>query len=247
VGLTRTTARALALLAGAAGVGPSACAHGFMATLLAPVAVAAQPFVRSARVTIDLTAAEGSASVLVEYALEGARAGGSVSIELLGFDEAFTDEVEVVGGDRIVLWPATGSRRSATVTLPNELGPGPVRMGFAYRIEAAVRRAGERFHARVPVLTIAAPPVAGVGDVFAADVRLPEGWTVADAFPSGLAARDPGQLEATLQVVPSVVRVRGRTDGGWRPGLGLALDVLALLIVGGVIVAGHRHMRRMIA
>ena len=85
--------------------------------LTLPVPVVAQqssvPIVESVVLTADLTAGDGSAAVRIEYRLSGGAPDTAVPIQLLGFDEATTDQVRVGDRDPVVLWPTSGSLRAS--------------------------------------------------------------------------------------------------------------------------------------
>jgi hypothetical protein len=85
--------------------------------------------------------------------------------------------------------------------------------------------------------------VRNAGDVFHAELRAPSNWSVSEAFPTGL--REAGGIYTVdLAVAPSVVSLRARTDGNWRPGVPLLIDVAALTILLAFIVIGLRWLRR---
>jgi hypothetical protein len=86
---------------------------------------------------------------------------------------------------------------------------------------------GETVRVHVPVLTVAFPPQSDAGNIFHAEVRVPSYWSVTEAFPTGLRQRTDGVFAVDLTASPSVISLRARTDGAWRPGVPLLLDVLA--------------------
>lgn len=173
-------------------------------------------------------------------------------------------------GERVVLWPTVGSHRMAVVEPPFDLDGETLTMTVAYRVQnvAAGLGAGAAgpttaadgrdapagrdggggdlagmIHARIPVLT--GPPVRAEsgGEAFQARLTVPESWAVSEGFPSGLRAVDDGVWAVSLTVAPSVVGFRASTDGRWRPGLPLLVDVLTVLILASFIGAGWRHLR----
>jgi len=206
---------------------------------------AAQTTVRSVRLTADLAPDDGGAAVRVEYvlAVDGA---SPLRFELLGFGDATAEGFRIgerETGTPISLETESGSLRAAVFSL----GVGADESEFAfvayYFIAQAVERTGDGVRVHVPVLTLALPPEASRRDVFQAELLLPESWRVSEAFPTGLSRRPDGVHEVDLPVVPSVVSLRARADGAWRPGLPLVLDVLAALILLGFGVVGWRHLR----
>lgn len=217
-------------------------------TLGGPARAAAQGTVLSAALSADITAADGSARVRIDYALESdAR---TVDVELLGFGAATADELVVLGtlGGPLPLHVASGTRKAADLSLPSAGTDGVTRLSLAYHVPRAVERSSGRLRVRVPVASVSLPPPAGVGrDVFTAEVRLPEGWSVTEGFPSGLARREDGAYAVALAVVPAVVTFRGRSDGRRPPGVPLLLSGLAGLIVLGAGLAGWRHLRSIAA
>ena len=217
------------------------------AGLAVPNGLEGQASVRSARLFADLTAGDGSASVTVEYELIIDGDAADVPVELLGFAAATVEDFNLSGGDRVVLWPATGSRRSATVDLGASVGVGRSTLSFEYRVDSAIRAEAGALRAHMPVLSVSLPPATDSGDVFVAVVTLPESWSVVEAFPSGLLEREPGVYEVALPVVPSVVSLRGRTDGAWRPGSNLVVNLLSAVVLLAFGLVGWRHLRELSA
>lgn len=213
------------------------------AGLVLPSGVAGQASVGSARFVADLTGGDGVARVTVDYELNVPDGTSEVTVELLGFDAATAQDFVVSGGALVVLWPTTGSRRSATVTLPASAGVGRRRLTLEYHVDFAVLDEGGALRARIPVLSVALPPATDSGDVFSAEVTVPENWAVTEAFPTGLREREPGVFAVALPVVPAVVSLRGRTDGAWRPGLPWVVNLLVAMILLGFGLAGWRYLR----
>ncbi len=219
------------------------------------------------RVSVDLTAGDGSAAVTVGWLLTGADSEAplpedeSVPLSLLGFGEADVEDVVRDGRETIVLWPTSGSRRTATVRPPFDSNGGLLVMRFSYRVPSAVEVDGGRARARVPLLT--GPPIvagdasvadlasivaAGVGPAgFSAEVRVPEGWVIADGFPSGLRRDEPGVYTVALPAAPAMVGFRARTDGRWSPGVPLLIDVLTVLLLLGFAAFGWRHLQGVVS
>jgi hypothetical protein len=232
-----------------------------VALLIAHVAVgatsaAAQGVVRAARLTLDV--APSGVSVRAEYELSLDGSAPFAEVELLEHEGATGVEVLGPGGRRLDLRTASGTRRTGTVDLASVAVGGAVAGGaaaggaaaggsaaltFRYDVPGAVRLERGAFLVRVPVLSVSLPPAADVGDVFSATVRVPEGWTVSDGFPSGLRGDGLGGYATTLPVVPSMVSVRGRSDGSWRPGVNLIVEILAGACLLGFAYLGWRHLR----
>lgn len=219
-----------------------------LAVLIVAVAIpaSAQTTVRSVRLYADLSADDGGAEVRVEYVLD-VRGTPELRFELLGFGSATTDLFwlgEERTGTQVQLDTETGSMRAASFTLSLAETGEPYHLVGVYRIAEAVQRDGEDVRVRVPVLSVAFPPTDGVPDLFRAELRLPPAWSVAEGFPTGLEADDEGLYVVDLPVVPSVISLRGRADGAWRPGLPLLIDVLigAILLAFGFM--GWRHVKR---
>lgn len=207
--------------------------------------------VLSARMTADLTAGDGSAAVTLSYVFgpsepDGALpVGRAISLELLGFADATTEDVATGRGERIVLWPTVGSHRAATLRPPFEVDGDTFPVEFSYRIERAVESTGDRLRGRVPVLSGPPPRGDGVTGGFEATVLLPEGWTLNDAFPSGMRRKEDGSWAVTLPVVPAMVGFRGTVGDGWSPGLPLVVDLLTITFLLAFAAFGWRHMREM--
>lgn len=217
----------------------------------------------SQRVEVDMGAGDGSAEVDVLFELASAREGAPapidepVPLELLGFGDATAEEVVVNGVESVVLWPTVGSHRAARVRLPADRSTPTVEVAVSYRV-GNVLEAGEAgsapattddpsIHARIPILT--GPPVRAEsgGEAFGARLSTPEGWALTEGFPSGLREVEPGRHVVSLTVAPSVVGFRARTDGSWRPGFPLVVDVLTVLILSGFAAFGWRHLRSVAA
>ena len=219
-----------------------------VAVVIAAVAIpaSAQTTVQSARLYADLSPDDGGAEVRVEYVLD-VRGTPELRFELLGFGSASADAFWIGGertGTRIELDAETGSMRAANFTLSLAETSEPYHLVAHYWIAEAVRLDGPEVRMRIPVLSISFPPADGVRDLFRAELRLPPAWSVTEGFPTGLEANDDGVYAVTLPVVPSLVSARGRTDGRWRPGMPLVIDLLtaaALLVFSFV---GWRHLRR---
>lgn len=197
--------------------------------------------------TLDVRVTEsGSAEVRLDYVFV-AREGGaalplseSIPVNFLGFGAATVREV-IVDGSPLVLWPTTGSHRQAAVRPPAAVDGDAVEIALAYTINEAVEVEGNELTLRVPLVT--GPPPEEGGDGFVAAVRVPAGWAMAEGFPSGLRPNDAGVWEVSLPVVPSVVRMRGRSDGARRVGLPLVVDVLTLSLLLAFAFFGWRHLR----
>lgn len=217
---------------------------------LLPATTAAQTAdwtVQSVRFEADLSRGDGGADVTVEYVLtpptvDAARAA-PVTFEMLGFGDAETDRFSTADGRAVVLWPTHGSHRAAALSAPDAVSGDAVPLVVRYRIDDAVTSDGGELVVRVPVLT--GPPTAtgdGAGD-FGARVLLPDGWAVSEGFPSGLRAGEGGSWEVTLPTVPAMVGFRGRSDGAWRPGIPLLVDLVTLTILIVFSWFGWRHLR----
>lgn len=217
--------------------------------LLATAAVAAvpavaqtRPAVRSATLSADVTA-DGEAAVFVAYELVGLGATREVDVTLLGFDPATATELLMADGVALPFRPDGGSRVRATVLLEERAaGDDRASLAFAYRVARAAVLGEGAMRVRIPVATLVMPPATDSGDVFHARVTLPDGWRVVEGFPTGISEREPGAHSADLRVVPSLVSMRGRTDGAWRPGLKLVIDLLTSVILVVVLAVGWRRM-----
>lgn len=208
----------------------------------------AESTVRSAHL-MALVEADGTVRVSLEYGLDPMGAD-EVPIVLLGFGDATVDVVHVLGGDSsIVMWPASGSRRAAAIAADLPRSVEGDRMVLRYRVENALSFDGETVRGHVPVAAVDWKPVQGGGaedgPVFTAEVALPPEWVLTESFPTGLKAADGETAHrVTLPAVPAVVSFRARTDGRWRPGFPLAIDLIALLIFVSFSFVGWRHLSR---
>jgi hypothetical protein len=224
-------------------------AGAMVAVPVLAIQLSAQTTVQSARLYADLSPDDGGAEVRIEYVLD-VQGTPELQFELLGFGSASADGFwlgEERTGTRIELDPQTGSMRAATFTLTLANTSEPYRLVAQYWIAEAVQLDGEDVLLRVPVLSIALPPADGVPDLFRAELRLPPDWSVTEGFPTGLEVNDEGVYTVSLPVVPSMVSARGRTDGTWRPGLPLLIDVLTVLVLLAFSFVGWRHLSRVAA
>jgi hypothetical protein len=139
----------------------------------------------------------------------------------------------------------TGVARTAEVGVEPSSSPGTGRVVVHYEVASPVTSEGADLRAHIPVLSLYRPPTQPGPGVFSAELRLPPEWSVAEGFPTGLSATgEPGVYSVELSVVPAVVSFRGRSDGRWRPGLPLGLEVLAGIAMVGFALYGWRHLRR---
>jgi len=200
---------------------------------------------------VDLTAGDGSAEVEIRYVLSGALGTGTLTLELLGFDSATaTDAVHccwTVDEETVVLWPTTGSHRAASIPVPvvAEAEDHLPSLRLRYRVAHAVTEENGAVHGRIPVLSVDLPPVGEGADVFSASLVLPASWVVTEGFPTGLARGDEGAWGVSLPVVPAMVSVRARSDGTWRPGAPLLVDILAAVVLLLAGFLGWRHLRKL--
>ncbi len=217
-----------------------------VAGLALPLSAAGQTTVQSALIYADLSPDDGGADVRVEYVLD-VQGTPELRFELLGFGPATTNAFwlgEPRTGTEIPLDAEVGSMRAASFRLtlyePNE----PYHIVALYRIEDAVQRDGDDLLVRVPVLSLAFPPADGSTDLFRAELTLPAEWHVSEGFPTRLEADGEGSYVVDLPVVPSMLGVRGRADGAWRPGLPLLIDCLMGAIILAFGLVGWRQIRR---
>lgn len=206
---------------------------------------AAQERVRSARLVADLTAGDGSASVRVEYVLDGVvRGAAPIEARALDFGEAVVEDVRAgSAGGEVALERGPGLVRRASLRAEGEAGAERIVASYGVARAAVDRRGAVRGH--VPVLTLARPPEQTRPGLFAAELRLPPGWAVLEGFPTGLAATgEPGVYRVELPVIPAVLSFRARADGTWRPGLAFVLDGVAVAFLLAFALVGFRHLRR---
>jgi hypothetical protein len=215
-----------------------------VALCVAAGSAASQSTVRSAHLFADLRPDDGGAEVRIDYVLE-TQGIAPLRFELLGFGDARAEGFwlgERETGTPIRLEAEGGSMRATDFSL--NVGAGPTfEFTARYWIEAAVERDGERVKVHIPVLAVALPPAEGANEVFRAELLLPEEWSVSESFPTGLSLDDDGAYSVELAVLPSVVSMRGSADGRWRPGLPLAVDFTAGLILLVFAFFGWRHLK----
>jgi hypothetical protein len=209
--------------------------------------VPAQVSVHAASFRADLTA-PGEATVRLSYELRGVGEGATVPLSVLDFGAAAAFDVRVdASGEPVTLARAQGAARAAEVAVDG----GPRDEGWlalTYRVSLPNTAVGSVL-VHLPVVTVDLPPREARAGLFEAEVLVPDGWVVSEGFPTGLSLAGvpglgaPGSLAVELQVVPSVVSLRVRTDGAWRPGLPLLLDAVAVALLLAFSVVGWRHLR----
>ncbi len=209
-------------------------------------AIAAQETVISARLTADLTGADGSATVRVEYEVAGASHGSTLPASVLAFGSAAIEGLRAGRASvPVALRDEPGVAQGAELTVETADRPGVTLVVATYRVVAAVTAEGNGLRGRIPVLTLARPPSEPGPGLFAARLLMPAGWRVTEGFPTGLAyVAGDGMHEVQLSVVPAVVGFRARTDDAWAPGLPVVLDTVAGSILVLFLLLGWRHLRR---
>jgi hypothetical protein len=201
--------------------------------------------VESAQMEVDASVGDGAAQVTIHYTFV-ADGGGALPLdspipfELLGFGEATTESFTVGSGPAISLAVTGGTHRSGEIMPPSAVTGEALPIEVRYRVEQAVQLADGRVRGRIPTLT--APPLVDEGSGFRAILVLPAQWSLVEGFPSGLRLNPSGQYEVSLPVVPAMIGFRGRTDGAWRPGIPLMVDLLMLTMLCGFAVFGWRHL-----
>lgn len=219
-----------------------------LTALLFAGAVAGQETVRSVVVSAQLSDDVGDARVRIEYVVAGAQAGRTISATILSFGVAPAVDL-TVGAAGVAASFRPGPGRAQVVDLPVEMDPsGEGRVIVEYTVPSPVSAHGEALRGHLPILSLDRVPEEARPSLFSAEMTLPAGWTVAEAFPTGMhRVHDQAGATATyavqLQVVPATLSFRAFTSGGWHPGLPLILDVLAGLVILAFSFAGWRHLR----
>lgn len=214
------------------------------AALWAPAPAAARQVVRSVRMVVDLSDGSGTAAVRAEYVLSGVGGDSVMPATALDFAGATIEALRVGEEGR----PLPILRPRALVTLArlpltSGGGEGPTVVA-SYEVPGAVVARGAALRGHVPVLSLDLPPEVTSPGLFRAELRLPPDWSVTEGFPTGMSpAGAPGVYEVDLAVVPALVGFRGRSDGAWRPGLPLALDVAGLALLLAFSAVGWRHLQ----
>ena len=183
------------------------------------------------------------AAIQLRHAIRGVAPGDTVTLSLLDFPGGVAEEVQADG--RAVDFTVTqGAARRATVAL-GALGEGEAGVTLVYAVRLPVGGRGGSRVIHLPLPTVDLPPEAARAGLFKASVEVPEGWKVTEGFPTGLkTGTDPRVLGVELQVVPSVVTLRARTDGRGGVGLPLVLDAIALAGLALFSLLGWRFLHR---
>jgi hypothetical protein len=208
--------------------------------------LAGQETVRSVRLVADLTAVGGGGTVRMEYTLESGEPGSMIPATVLDFGPSAATNLRFgEARNAAPLRALTGVARGAEVGVEPSSSPGTGRVVIHYDLASPVTSEDGDLRGHVPVLSLDRPPTQPGPGVFTAELRLPPEWLVVEGFPTGLSATGkPGVYTVSLSVVPAVVSFRGRSDGRWRPGLPLGLEVLAGIAMVGFGLYGWRHLRR---
>lgn len=218
---------------------------------LIPIPALAQSGTRAVELHADLTRNDGSAAVeiRIDFVPDDT---ADLNIELLGFGDGRTDGFRSPAADGpLIRFDRSSGSRQWTVIARSDMDRGVIERGdslwrfrAAYVVRNAIVTKDGTVRVHVPVLTLALPPLRDAGNVFHAEVRVPSSWSVTEGFPTGLRATSDGIFAVDLPVAPSVVSLRARTDGVWRPGLPLLLDGLAGVVLVAFLVIGWRYLRR---
>jgi hypothetical protein len=246
---------------------------GLSLALIVPVTIHAQSALHSVSLFADLATDDGSAEVAVEIDFvlddtadvrieligfgngrtDGFFANGADGPLIRFTDRSGSREWVVIAQDDFERIGLEQGRIADGVFEPHDASgtpaAGPPATPRAWRLRATyvVRntgiRRGETVRVHVPVLTLALPPARDAGTVFRARVRLRSNWSVSEAFPTGMQQQSDGTWAVDLAAAPAVISFRARTDGAWRPGVPLLLDLLAGAILFAVLVVGGRHVR----
>jgi hypothetical protein len=199
--------------------------------------------VTSARLQADLTGGGGVADVRVEYALSGVAPGDSVAVTLLDYGLAMPTHVRAgEAGEAASVPVVLGAARRARLAV--ERAPdGGARLVVAYQVPLPAEGDGGGAVAHLPILTVDGASEAATPELFQAEVRVPSGWTVTEAFPTGLVpVGSESALHAELPVVPSVVTLRFRTRAAGGVPLPVVLNAVALACIALVGIAGWRQL-----
>lgn len=138
---------------------------------------------------------------------------------------------------------------SGAVEIPaGSVADGTLSLALLYQISRPFMPEQDRFDLAVPIPIPDRPPVGAPERLFVAEVRLPPGFALVERFPTvPVVRRMEGEVpvyELSLPVVPSLLRVRGRSGPPPLVTFGQALDIGvigALLILG---LVGWRLVRR---
>lgn len=224
-----------ALLLTLAGCLPAGLAGSAVAAQDSPPAAT----VVAAQMSATVDPVSGRAEVRIVYGVSPTPSA-PIRIEALDFTPAVVREVRLAGAAApLVLDPESGHLRATDIPAAS---PGDS-IVVTYTVDGAVEADGADVRLRLPVVVVHLPPHTADGPVFQATIDVPGDWAVTGGFPTGLAQADNGSWMVDLAVVPSLVSLRARTDGAWRPGLPGVLDTLALVVLLAFGFVGARHLR----
>ena len=211
---------------------------------------AAAPHLVSVHLTADLPDGDADIQVRVQYEVALAETTRAIPLRGLAFFgttpralAAFADTVALA-----LRWEASdGPLLAGEISFPTRLRRAGA---FAFTLEYALPRppAARTFDVSIPVLFVDWRPTEAPQDFFVAEVTLPATYSLVEAFPTVLnqeIADDERQRYLfSLQVLPSLVRLRGYV--GQAPLLTTAraidLGVLAVLLL--VALVSWRYFRR---
>jgi hypothetical protein len=235
--------------------------------------VSAQAAVGSARFFADVATDGPSARIRVVYEVVGAEPGGTIPATLLAFGVAEPTSLRMGAEGRAGVFARGPKRAWTASLPVEVTPSGAQQVVAEYTVPFPALENGDVLRVHLPVLSLDLAPDEAQPGLFQALVTLPAAWRISETFPTGLRAADaPGhvgdgrdgrdgddggdgrdgrdgrdgavQVHAVdLQVVPAAVSFRARTDGAWRPGLPLLLEVITGLILAVFSFFGWRHLK----
>ena len=211
---------------------------------------AAAPHLVSAHLTAEISDGDADIQVRVQYEVTLAETTQTIPLRGLAFFGT-TPRALAAFADTVALplhWEAPdGPLLAGEIPLPTRLRRAGA---FAFTLEYALPRPPEAraFDVTIPVLFVDWLPTEAPQDFFVAEITLPATYSLVEAFPTVLNREidDSGRsrYRISLQVLPSLVRLRGYV--GQAPLLTTAraidLGVLAVLLL--VILVSWRWFRR---
>ncbi len=204
----------------------------------------------NARAQIEVAGDE--ALVTIIYSVLPPDGSREMPIGLLQMEDAVIEDVrayDAAGQDLPVTLEDTGlGKLAGTVELAALQGQGEaVEVSVSYRVSPALKADRTGAVVNIPIIATSWPPSNAVPGVFISEVRLPDGYSYVDGFPSGAKVVEDQSVTIVrhdLQVVPAFVRLQ--LTSGKKPFLTFPRKMVlgtAVIIAAAVMIGFSRQKR----